>query len=181
MSLEEIIIGCRKQCITHQKELYLIYSKILFNLSLKYCSSITEAEDNLHDSFMEIYQSIDKYQNIGSFEGWIKRITINKAISKFNKRSNFKSIDEYQNIVYEEFDVTESGLSLDILLKLIQQLPNQYRMVFNLYELDDYSHKEIAKLLNISEGTSKSNLSKAKAILKKNILEFKPIKIQNGE
>ena len=181
MNLDEIIIGCKKQSITHQKELYLIYSKTLFNLSLKYCTSFTEAEDNLHDSFMEIYQSIVKYQNKGSFEGWIKRITINKAINKFNKRSNFKSIDEYQNIEYEEFDVTESGLSLDILLNLIQQLPNQYRLVFNLYELDDYSHKEIAKLLNISEGTSKSNLSKAKAILKKNILGFQPNKIQNGE
>lgn len=177
MSLDEIIIGCKKQSITHQKELYLIYSKTLFNLSLKYCTSFTEAEDNLHDSFMEIYQSINKFQHKGSFEGWMKRITIYKAINKFQKRTNFKAIDSSFNIEDPEIDFTEHNLSLDILLNLIQQLPNQYRLVFNLYELDDYSHKEIAKLLDISEGTSKSNLSKAKAILKKKILEFKANKI----
>jgi len=181
LSLDNIIIGCKKQSISHQKELYQIYSKTLFNLSLKYCTSFTEAEDNLHDSFMEIYQSIDKFKNNGSFEGWMKRITINKAINKFKKRTNFKTVDIHPNIEDSEVDLAENDLSLETLLNLIQQLPNQYRLVFNLYELDDYSHKEIANLLNISEGTSKSNLSKAKAILKKNILEFKANKIQNGE
>lgn len=181
MSLDEIIIGCKKQSIPHQKELYQIYSKPLFNLSLKYCTSFTEAEDNLHDSFMEIFQSIDKFKDIGSFEGWMKRITINKAIHKFKKRTNFKTVDLHSNIEDSEIDLTENELGLETLLNLIQELPNQYRLVFNLYELDDFSHKEIAKLLNISEGTSKSNLSKAKAILKKNILEFKANKIQNGE
>lgn len=130
---------------------------------------------------MEIYKNINKFENKGSFEGWMKKITINKAINKFKKRTDFKTVDLHENIEDSEIDLYEDNLSLDVLLHLIQQLPNQYRLVFNLYELDDYSHKEIGKLLKISEGTSKSNLSKAKAILKKNILEFKINKIQNGE
>lgn len=181
MNLEEIIIGCKKQSIPHQKELYLLYSKTLFNLSLKYCTSFTEAEDNLHDSFMEIYSNINQFKNTGTFEGWIKRITINKAISKYKKKTNFKTIDDNINIEDTTIEFEENNITLEDLLNLIQKLPNQYRLIFNLYELDNYSHKEIAALLNISKGTSKSNLSKAKGILKKNILEFKANKIQNGE
>ncbi len=181
MSLDEIIIGCKKRSITHQKELYLTYSKTLFNLSLKYCTSFTEAEDNLHDSFMEIYQNINKFQNKGSFEGWIKRITINKAISKFKNSINFVPTE---NLIYpiqdSEIEINQIDISLEKLLNLIQSLPNQYRLVFSLYELDNYSHKEIAEMLQISEGTSKSNLYKAKSILKKQIIEFKSKIAQNG-
>ena len=181
MSLDEIIIGCKKQSITHQKELYLIYSKTLFNLSLKYCTSFTEAEDNLHDSFIEIYSNIDKFKNIGSFEGWIKKITINKAISKFKNNINFESAE---NLIYPiqdtEIEINQIDISLAKLLELIQSLPNQYRLVFSLYELDQYSHKEISEILGISEGTSKSNLYKAKRILKNQIVEFKSKIVQNG-
>lgn len=180
-NLNDIIKGCKKGSIAHQKELYCLYSKILFNLSLKYCTSFTEAEDNLHDSFIEIYANIDKYKNTGSFEGWIKRITINKAISKFKHSINFESTE---NLIYpiqdSEIEINEIDISLEKLLNLIQTLPNQYRIVFTLYELDNYSHKEIAEMLRISEGTSKSNLYKAKSILKKQIIEFKSKIAQNG-
>lgn len=181
MNLEEIIQGCIKNSIAHQKALYILYEKNLFNLSLKYCSNSEEAEDNLHDTFIEIYANIKKYKGNGSFEGWMKKIAINKAISKFKSSLLNKPLDA---IIYpvldEEVEIDSDGISLDFMLKLIQELPNQYRMVFNLYELDDYSHKEIAEMLSISEGTSKSNLHKAKMILKNKIIESNPLKRKNG-
>ena len=180
MNLEEIIIGCKKQSITHQKELYLLFNKTLFNLSLKYCTSVSEAEDNLHDSFMEIFSNIDQYKGNGSFEGWMKRITINKAIQLYKKNINFKTLDNHSETEEIAIDFNETHLSLDQILEAVQALPNQYRLVFNLYELDEYSHKEIAQILNISEGTSKSNLFKAKSILKKNLSELQLKKVHNG-
>lgn len=118
---------------------------------------------------------------MGSFEGWMKKITINKAISKFKSSINFEPTE---NLIYPiqdtELEINQIDISLDKLLQLIHSLPNQYRLVFSLYELDQYSHKEIAEMLQISEGTSKSNLYKAKSILKKQIVEFKSKIAQNG-
>ena len=181
MNLEEIIQGCIKNNIVYQKALYTIYEKTLFNLSLKYSANSEEAEDNLHDTFIEIYANIKKYKDNGSFEGWMKRITINKAISKFKSSILNQPLDAIIYPVFdEEVEIDSDGLSLHFLLQLIQELPNQYRLVFNLYELDDYSHKEIATMLSISEGTSKSNLHKAKMILKDKIVASKNIKYKNG-
>ena len=172
MNLEEIIQGCIKNNIAHQKALYTLYEKTLFNLSLKYCTNREEAEDNLHDTFIEIFANIQKFKSYGSFEGWMKKIAINKAISKFKSSLRNTPLDAIiYPIMDEELEIDSDGLSLDFLLQLIQELPNQYRLVFNLYELDDYSHKEIAEMLSISEGTSKSNLHKSKMILKNKIIE----------
>ena len=108
---------------------------------------------------------IKKYKGIGTFEGWIKRITINKAIDKY-KQLNHLNI-EINDDLLEDVDLSEEDLNinLDTIIKCIQKLPNQYRLVFNLYELDDYSHKDISKMLNISVNTSKSNLHRAKNLL----------------
>lgn len=182
MNLNEIIQGCIKNDRAHQKALYTLYEKNLFNLSLKYCSNSQEAEDNLHDTFIEIYAQIKNYKGKGSFEGWMKKIAINKAISKFKSSLLNKPLDDLIYPVVEEVQSIEmEGLSLELLLQLIQELPNQYRLVFNLYELDNYSHREIADLLSISEGTSKSNLHKAKITLKNKILELKNKKYKNGD
>lgn len=180
-NLEEIIKGCQKGSITHQKELYCLYSKTLFNLSLKYCTLFSEAEDNVHDSFIEIFSNINKFKNTGSFEGWMKKITINKAISKFKNLLHIENTDVFIYPVQDtEINTEEIEISLETILTLVQSLPNQYRLVFSLYELDNYSHKEIAEILQISEGTSKSNLHKAKCLLKNKIIEFKIKKIKNG-
>ena len=138
-------------------------------LCLKYCANATEAEDNLHNAFIEIFTNIKKFDNKGSFEGWIKRITINKAIDSYKKTYQLVPIkDDFEDEVFiQENDL---NCSLDEMLMLIQELPAQYRLVFNLYELDDYSHHEIAQMLSISEGTSKSNLHRAKQILKEKIM-----------
>lgn len=129
---------------------------------------------------MEIFSNIDQYKGKGSFEGWIKRITINKAIKLYKKNINFKTLDNNYESKDTEIDFNETNLSLEQILNTIQALPNQYRLVFNLFELDDYTHKEIAEMLDISEGTSKSNLFKAKSILKKNISELQTKNNHNG-
>ena len=167
MNLEKLIQGCIKQKSKAQEELYNQYKASLFVLSLKYCANETEAEDNLHNSFIEIFTSIKSYKGSGSFEGWMKRITINKAIDSYKKQFQLTPIKEE----WVDTDVEEKELDfpLDDILKLVQELPNQYRMVFCLYELDDHSHKEIASMLSISENTSKSNLHRAKSILKDKI------------
>ena len=142
----------------------------MFLLSLKYCRNKEEAQDNLHDVYIEIFKNIKKYKGTGSFEGWIKRITINRAIDKYKKHREIPV--EFQDRDSKEIllpgDQIET-IPLAQLLELIQELPNQYRLVFNLYEMDDYSHKEIAALLNISISTSKSNLHRSKQLLKSKI------------
>ena len=118
---------------------------------------------------MDIFSSIQKYNGNGSFEGWMKRITINKAIDKYKKEKPPRAVlnnDIADDLLIDEEDM---NMPLEKLLSMIQELPSRYRLVFNLYEMDEYSHKEISQLLSISEGTSKSNLYRAKYILKNKI------------
>lgn len=168
MNLEQIIKGCRSNNRGSQEELYHLYKGVLFSLCLKYCRNEAEAEDNLHNAFIEIFTTIDKYKGTGSFEGWIKRITINKAINSYKRT---KQLIPIKDNFTGDTDVGEEDMSIpaDTILELIQELPDQYRLIFCLYELDDYPHKEIAVMLSISEGTSKSNLHRAKAILQNKI------------
>ena len=175
MNLEIIINSCIKKNINAQSVLYEKYKDTLFVLSLKYCTTREEAQDNLQDSFIEIFKNIKKFKNKGSFEGWMKRITINKAIDKHKKsiKTNTTIDEDSLTSADETNDIEE--IPLPIILKMIQELPNQYRFVFNLYELDDYSHKEISELLSISLGTSKSNLSRAKQILRDKIKVYKNV------
>ncbi len=171
MSLKKLIIKCKKQDIDAQGKLYTQFSGILFSLCLKYSKNYAEAQDNLQDSFLTIFKKIEQYNHKGSFEGWMKRIVINTALQRYRKESVLDVIKEdtiAEKIVEVELHETPS---LDFLLHLIQQLPDRYRLVFNLYVLDGYSHKEIAEMLNISVGTSKSNLSRARNLLKDKIEE----------
>ena len=172
MTLKQLIKACKKNNLQAQSDLYLKYKDDLYVLCLKYCKNVEEAQDNLQDAFIEIFKNIKKYNHKGSFEGWMKRITINKAIDKY-KSKNFINIIINDDILEDtSIDTNEFQLPLHTLLDLIQNLPDRYRLVFNLYELDNYSHKEISQLLSISEGTSKSNLHRAKLILKEKINEI---------
>ncbi len=171
MSLTKLIHQCAERNPKAQEEIYRLYAGKMFALCLKYSRNKEEAEDNLQDGFITIFDKIKQYNHKGSFEGWMKRIMINTALQKYRKKTHL-------NLIHEDFvsdevvvDVDEEEISLQFLLNLIQDLPNQYRMVFNLYVLDGYSHKEVATQLGISEGTSKSNLSRARNILKKKIQE----------
>lgn len=179
MNLDDIIKGCIRHDSKAQETLYNLYKNSLYAVSLKYCASQAEAEDNLHNAFIEIFTSIAKYNRKGSFEGWIKRIAINKAIDSYRRKYHLVAISE--DLPEDtQIDTAEMDFPLDYLLQLIQELPNQYRMVFCLYELDDYSHQEIAAMLSISEGTSKSNLHRAKVLLKEKIQSRNAFHHQNA-
>jgi RNA polymerase sigma-70 factor (ECF subfamily) len=139
---------------------------------LKYSRNYAEAEDNLQDAFITIFKKIDQYKSKGSFEGWLKRVAINTVLQKYRSEKVFDIINE--NVIDEvELDVDEESISIDYLLRIIQELPDRYRLVFNLYVLDGYSHKDIADMLDINIGTSKSNLARARQILKQTIEDYK--------
>ncbi|WP_396591131.1 RNA polymerase sigma factor [Allomuricauda sp. R78024] len=168
MDIEELIHNCKKGKRQAQAELYRKYSGILFGMCLKYSRNKTEAEDNLHDSFMTIFNKIEQFNFNGSFEGWIKRITVNTVLQKYRKEQHLNVVSE--NVGEEiDVDVEQADISLSRLLGYIQELPNKYRLTFNLYVLDGYSHKEISEMLGTSTGTSKSNLARAKMILREKI------------
>lgn len=172
LSLKQLIENCKIDDTKAQSELYKLFSSKLFAICLKYSRSYVEAEDNLQDAFITIFAKIEQYKNKGSFEGWLKRITVNTALQRYRNEKVFDILNE-NNIEDVELEVEDEALSIDYLLQIIQELPNRYRLVFNLYVLDGYSHKEVANMLNINIGTSKSNLARARQILKQTIENHK--------
>ena len=168
MSLEALILDCQKNNIKAQEQLFRLFSSKLFGVCLKYSRNYEEAQDNLQDGFMIIYEKIGQFSFSGSFEGWAKRVMINNALQYYRKENFLRLVNE--EIAEEETsEIEDTNVSLDYLLEIIQQLPDRYRLVFNLYVIDNYAHKEISEMLNISIGTSKSNLCRARAILKDKI------------
>ncbi|MFD1161649.1 RNA polymerase sigma factor [Hwangdonia seohaensis] len=172
MSLNQLIENCRINDTKAQGELYKLFSSKLFSVCLKYSRNYAEAEDNLQDAFLTIFDKIEQYKGKGSFEGWLKRITVNTVLQRYRNEKVFDIINE--NVADEvEIEIDEDQIPLEYLLKIIQELPDRYRLVFNLYVLDGYSHKEIAEMLNINTGTSKSNLARARQTLKDTIEQYK--------
>lgn len=168
MSLNKLIKRCADNDRKAQKEIYQLFAGKLFSICLKYSKNKQEAQDNFQDGFVTIFDKIEQFKYKGSFEGWLKRVMLNTILLKYRKRTVL-------NIVTEEIpdevivDIDDDEISLDFLLNLIHELPDRYRLVFNLYVLDGYSHREVAEMLCIAEGTSKSNLARARAILKQKI------------
>ncbi|HEY9169574.1 MAG TPA: sigma-70 family RNA polymerase sigma factor [Lutibacter sp.] len=168
MGLDELIKQCANNDRKAQKEIYQLFAGKLFSICLKYSKNKQEAQDNFQDGFIVIFDKIGQFNFKGSFEGWLKRVMVNTVLLKYRKKNVL-------NIVTEDIpdevivDVDDDEISLDFLLNLINELPDRYRLVFNLYALDGYSHKEISEMMQIAEGTSKSNLARARAILKQKI------------
>ncbi|WP_138432465.1 RNA polymerase sigma factor [Winogradskyella algicola] len=173
MSLEQLIKKCINQDAKAQSQLYKQYASKLFSVCLKYSKNYVEAEDNLHDAFITVFSKIDQYKNKGSFEGWLKRIVINTSLQRYRENVGVFDIVNEEKIEDVKVDINDKDISIDFLLKIIQELPDRYRLVFNLYVLDGYSHVEISELINISSGTSKSNLARARMILKEKIEDYK--------
>jgi len=168
LSLEKLILDCQKNNIMAQEQLYKLFASKLFTVCLKYSRNRDDAQDNLQDGFILIFQKIGQYQFKGSFEGWAKRVMVNNVLQKYRSESVLELVNE--NISDDtELDLDDDSISMDYLVKIIQELPDRYRLVFNLYVMDGYSHKEIAEMLNITDGTSKSNLARARMILKEKI------------
>jgi len=172
VSLEQLIERCKQNETQAQSQIYKLFANKLYSVCLKYSRNRAEAEDNLQDAFITIFNKVNQYKNRGSFEGWAKRITVNTALQRYRSPGVFDIINEEQ-IQDVSVEIDEDTISLDYLLEIIQGLPDRYRLVFNLYAMDDYSHKEIAKMLGISIGTSKSNLARARLILKEKIEKHK--------
>lgn len=168
MSIEQLINDCKKNDIKAQEQLYRQYAPKLFSVCLKYSSNYTEAQDNLQDGFLIIFEKINQFSFKGSFDGWLKRIMVNTVLQKYRSERFLNLVDEeIKDEIDEEID--EESVSIEFLMKIIQELPERYRLVFNLYAIDGYSHQEIADMLKINVGTSKSNLSRARMILKDKI------------
>jgi RNA polymerase sigma factor (sigma-70 family) len=166
--IEQIINDCKNRNTKAQEEVYKALSPKIFAVCLKYSRSYAEAQDNLQEGFLLIFEKIEKYNFQGSFEGWCKRVVINYVLQQYRNQNVFEIVSE--NIADEtSLEVEEEDISLDFLTRIIQELPDRYRLVFNLYVMDGYAHKEIAAMLDINIGTSKSNLARAKAILKEKI------------
>ena len=173
MSLNQLIQKCSENDTRAQSELYQLFSGKLFSICLKYSRNYEEAEDNLQDAFLTIFEKIGQFQEKGSFEGWLKRITINTALQRYRADKGVLNLVNEEDAVDEDVLIDDENIPVDYLLKIIQELPDRYRLVFNLYVLDDYSHLDISKMLNVTIGTSKSNLSRAKQLLKERIEEYK--------
>ncbi len=183
--IKEIIKGCLDGNRRDQELLYRRHSSKLYAVCLQYSGNDEEARDILQEGFIKIFENLQNYKHEGSFEGWMRRIVVNTALEKFRSRHNLFRVDDIDTINEPEAEPdTEdyAGLEAVDLLYIIRELPPKYRMVFNLYAIEGYSHKEIGNMLNISEGTSKSNLSRARFILQKKVGSFTGIrrKVMNG-
>jgi len=167
---EEIIKGCISGKRKSQEQLFNLFADDMFGVCRYYSKDYTEAEDTLHEGFMKVFQKIDQFKSTGSLAGWIRRIMINTALEKFRKHNQLYALgDEVNNESDINPDNVINDLAVEDLIKLVSELSPQYRMVFNLYAVEGYSHKEIGKMMGISEGTSKSNLARARYILQEKV------------
>lgn len=165
--LEDIIQNCRKGKRSAQSALYKKLASKMFAVCLRYSRDRSEAEDNLQDGFIKVFLKISDYSFRGSFEGWVRKIMVNVCVEKYRGKVIFQSVEDICILEdkWVEEEVVEK-ISEEELISMIQKLPPQYRLVFNLYVIEGFSHKEIAEKIGINEGTSKSNLARARMILK---------------
>jgi len=166
MDESDLIDGCIKGDRKMQQALYNRYAPKMYTVCLRYAGNSEEAEDILQEGFIKVYTKIESFRKEGSFEGWIRRIFVNTAIEHFRKKTYLQPITEKEEgtIETQYLSVLDSLAEKDI-ISLVQQLSPGYRTVFNMYVIEGYTHKQISELLGISEGTSKSQLSRAKIIL----------------
>ena len=164
--LKDIVKGCLQGNQADQQRLYTHFSSRMYGVALRYAASYDEAQDILQEGFIKVFDKLSTFRGDGSLEGWIKRIFINTAIEKYRERIYHLSVDDMsENGYFAEENHAASSLGVKDLLALIQQLPDQYRIVFNLHTLEGMNHKEIGAMLGITESTSRSNLSRARVLL----------------
>ena len=172
IELQQLIQECIEGDRQSQNRLYNCFAPKMFGVCLRYCRNREEAEEILQEGFMKVFEFIHQFKFQGSFEGWIRKIMVNCALQKYRSKPQLRVVSEIDNSTIEFSQGIEdilSRLGTKELLEMVQQLPPGYRMVFNLYVFEGMKHREIAKCLGISEGTSKSNLSDARQLLQKAI------------
>lgn len=169
-NLTHIIKACQKGKASAQKQLYDVFAGKMYAVCLRYSQDKTEAEDCLQEGFIKVFNNIKKFAFKGSFEGWMRRIMVNTVIEVYRKKQPEVLVDEFPVLAEDaKEEVDDEVISQEELIALIQELPPKYKLVFNLYVLDGFSHAEIAKTAGISVGTSKSNLARARQWLKNGI------------
>jgi RNA polymerase sigma factor (sigma-70 family) len=178
MVLDTIIEGCKHQERVAQKILYNRYVGTLYRLSLRYVSIVSDAEDCTSEAFVKIFDKIQSfdYKEVNSFETWIKQIVINQSLMCLRKRGSFVMTEIEDAFEVQSISNFEANIDAKQILNLILDLPDGYRTIFNLYAIEGYSHAEIAKMLNISESTSKTQLYKARLFLQKKLMSELGIK-----
>lgn len=175
----QLIEGCKRQDRKYQQYLYQQYARTMYAICLRYSSDTDSAQDLLQDGFIKIFANIGSYEGKGSFEGWMKRVFVNLALESIRKDKIKKQyVEDIENIseddiVDTDMSADENELSENILMSFVQTLPSGYRSVFNLYAIEDYSHKEIAEMLGIAESTSRSQYIRARALLQEKIKEYR--------
>jgi RNA polymerase sigma factor (sigma-70 family) len=179
MSDHEIIKGCIRHERKAQKLLYEKYSRFLLGICLRYVADKAEAEDILQESLLKILLNIKEYSGSGSFTGWLRKIAVNTAITHYHKNLKFRyhlEIEEYVSVETGTTSFEEDFFTSDELYKILDELPKGYRLIFNLYAIEGYKHKEIAEMLDIDVNTSKSQYSRAKAVIRKKLEDLEKIK-----
>ncbi|MBS1511417.1 MAG: RNA polymerase sigma factor [Bacteroidetes bacterium] len=179
--LNQLIQLCIKGERHSQSRLYGLLAPKMFVVCLRYSKSREEAEETLQEGFMKVFENLHQFKFAGSFEGWVRKIMVNCALQKYRGKSHLHAVVNIDDVKTEDTGTENitSQLGTKELLQLVQTLPTAYRMVFNLYVFEGMKHREIADMLGISEGTSKSNLSDARTILKKAVLNSAQIAKQN--
>jgi RNA polymerase sigma-70 factor (ECF subfamily) len=175
---ETILEGCIAGKREAQYELYRKFASTMLAVCFRYAGTRDEAEDLLQEGFLKVFQSIKSFRKEGSFEGWIKRIMINNALNEIKKKrripflEDINLINETQIVDQYEPEGNFNTVPVDVLQEMIRSLPEGYRIVFTLYVVEDFSHKDIASELKISENTSKTQLLKARRFLKNKLIEY---------
>lgn len=175
MTDEELVRGCVEGKSKFQQALYTKFAPVMKGVCIRYSDTIEEAEDILQDGFIKVYLNLKNFRLDGSLEGWVRRIMVNTALNYYRakqKSSYHANIDEIVEIVEDVRIDNYDKLNTKVLLQMIEELPPGYRMVFNMFEIEGYSHKEIADELNVSVNTSKSQLLKARRSLQQKIIEL---------
>lgn len=169
----DLITGCLQGHRRMQEELYKRFSPRMYAVCLRYAGSSEEAEDILQEGFIKVFKKIDSFRGDGSFEGWMRRIFVNTAIEHFRRKRYLMPVTEKEeNSMEGKYSSALDDLGAKDIMALVQELSPGYRTVFNMYVVEGYTHKEIADILGISEGTSKSQLSRAKVILQEMVRNY---------
>ena len=177
----ELISGCIKDDALCQKSLFHRYASSLLGVCQRYARNKEDAEDILQDSFIKIFKKIDQFKGEGSFEGWMRRIVVNTALKKYtvSRYSKEISVDEVKDLSLANMNDIPAfnHLTEKDLLLLVNNLPDGYRIVFNLYVIEGYPHDEIADMLGIQPGTSRSQLVKARQLLQREIIHLQKVAV----
>jgi RNA polymerase sigma factor (sigma-70 family) len=171
--LHKVIRGCQENKPGAQRELYDMFKTKMFGICMRYAGNYDDAQDILQDGFIKVFDKIHQFGFKGAFEGWIRKVMVNTALEKYRIHYRQVPVDEHLSEIGQD-DSRDIIADIDVteLIKIVEELSPRYRVVFNLYALEGFSHKEISDMLQISEGTSKSNLSRARTILQEKVNKY---------